>query len=69
MELKEAGAVKTRGLNACRGQGMVEYLLVLAVVIGTTVAAMSAISESASTVIRALVTHIQQVTGVEAPAN
>lgn len=53
--------------RACRGQGMVEYLLVLAVVIATTVGAMKIVSGAAADLTDALAENIESVTGVEDP--
>lgn len=50
--------------DARRGQGMIEYLLVMTVVISTTVVIMNTISSTTSTLINSMVTNIQSVTNV-----
>ena len=57
-----------RARRGQRGQGMVEYLLVLTVVITMTVTAMSAVSGSVATLVNTLVDNIESVTGVSDPS-
>lgn len=51
------------------GQGMIEYLLVMTVVISTTVVIMNTISSTTSTLINSMVTNIQSVTNVTNSGN
>lgn len=51
-----------------RGQGMVEYLLVLTVVIATTVGALKVLSDSAADLTNTLANTVQGETDVEDPA-
>lgn len=46
---------------------MAEYLLVLAVITGVTLAVLTALSQSSSFLINALVANVHAVTGVQAP--
>lgn len=64
--LRRAGA-PVNHQSGQRGQGMVEYLLVLTVIVTMTMTAMSTISGSVGNLTSALVNNIQEVTGVEAP--
>lgn len=59
--------VITRHRRTGRGQGMAEYLMILAVILAVVFGAMALISQSASTMVNTLVTHIQSVTGVPPP--
>lgn len=52
-----------------RGQGMVEYLLVLTVVIATTVGALNILADSAADLTNAMANTVQSETDVEDPAN
>ena len=47
---------------------MVEYLLVLTVIIGVTVTAMTTVSGSVADLVNALVENIHTVTGVDDPS-
>lgn len=60
-----------RGLKTQRqlGQGMVEYLLVLTVVVTTTVVIMNTISSTTANLINSMVNNIQSVTNVTNTAN
>lgn len=66
-ERRKKSAVQKR--EASRGQGMLEYVLVLAVVVTITFTGMQVISSSASSAVNALVNNIQNVTGVSNTAN
>lgn len=55
------------GARGCLGQGMIEYLLVLTVVISTSVVVMNTISSSTQALINSMVNNIQQVTNVTSP--
>ncbi len=58
-----------RRLGRRRGQGMVEYLLVLTVVVSTTVVVMKTISTATACLINSMVSNIQSVTNVTCGGN
>lgn len=49
--------------EGCLGQGMIEYLLVLSIVVGTVVGTMTMLTNSTSAVINCLITNVQAITG------
>ena len=64
MDTKVANLNAHLNMDKCRGQGMVEYMLVLTVVVSTTVVIMSTISSTTSSLINGMVNNIQNVTNV-----
>lgn len=62
------GAGSTDHLKSCRGQGMLEYILVLTVVIITTVGALNIVSDSAANITNAMANSVQNETDVDDPA-
>lgn len=65
--MRTLGTKRTRmSFKSCRGQGMIEYLLVLTVVVFVTVTALTMISGTVANLINGLVTNIQSITGVPA---
>lgn len=56
-------------LERCRGQGMIEYVLVVTVVVAVSVTALSVVTTSCGTLITTMVDQIEDQTGVEAPAD
>ncbi|MBI4178099.1 hypothetical protein HY522_01580 [bacterium] len=61
-------AKAVRDLNARRGQGMVEYLMVLAVVLGGLAGALTLLSQSGSLAVKSMMSNIESVTGVRSPS-
>lgn len=50
---------------SCRGQGMLEYVLVVTVVVAVSVAALSVVTTSCGVLVSTLVDEIESETGVE----
>ena len=67
--IMEVKAVILKNEKSCRGQGMVEYVLVLAIVVAIAITAMGAVAILTSTLVNVLVDNIETVTGVESTTN